>query len=412
MKMNISRALSIALISTMIFTPTCFAVSDIQSKDPPVVTAERTANAIDISKATIRITGGTEYTGSPLIPDMTVKIDGKTLTVNKDYEVNAQNNINVGTASIFVTGKVEYTDTVKKSWSIKPVFGTPWKTDLKAWGDIKKQDIADSRFRVNYHGEDFSLIPDIGDPQMPFLSNNISKMKWDTELGSRIVEVHNGSSLFTGKAGQGPSNLRQYILDQELLETIVAVPEKMFYNTGIGTYLWILSNKKEQRRKGKVQLIDATSFKAPLRKNLVEKNCAVTPEIRKYLTYDETDRRYSKIFDNSEFGYWEVPVYQQQVDENGVPMTDKHGKPVQDKAAGTDKEHAPFTYEGGIEAFIENEVRPYAPNVFIKLGTEKSATSYHSPSISISPLSFAAWRRSVPTSVLRNVKPTACWMKF
>ncbi len=257
-----------------------------------------------------------------------------------------------------------------------PPFGTPWKTDLKAWGDIKKQDITDSRFRVNYHGEDFSLIPDIGDPQMLFLANNISKMKWDTELGSRIVEVHNGSSLFTGKAGQGPSNLRQYILEQDLLEAIVAVPEKMFYNTGIGTYLWILSNKKEQRRKGKVQLIDATSFKAPLRKNLGEKNCAVTPEIRKqiidlYLAYDEADSRYSKVFNNSEFGYWEVPVYQQQVDENGVPMTDKHGKPVLDKAAGTDKEQIPFTYEGGIESFIENEVRPYAPNAFIKPGTEK-----------------------------------------
>lgn len=105
-----------------------------------------------------------------------------------------------------------------------PPFGTPWKTDLKAWGDIKKQDIADSRFRVNYHGEDFSLIPDIGDPQMLFLANNISKMKWDTELGSRIVEVHNGSSLFTGKAGQGPSNLRQYILEQDLLEATTSFP--------------------------------------------------------------------------------------------------------------------------------------------------------------------------------------------
>ena len=121
-----------------------------------------------------------------------------------------------------------------------PPFGTPWKTDLKAWGDIKKDEITDTRFRVNYKGEDFSLIPDIGDPQMLFLANNISKMKKNTALGSRIVEVHNGSSLFTGKAGQGPSNLRQYILEQDLLEAIVAVPEKMFYNTGIGTYIWIV----------------------------------------------------------------------------------------------------------------------------------------------------------------------------
>ena len=194
-----------------------------------------------------------------------------------------------------------------------PPFGTPWKTDLVKWGNIKKDDIADTRFRVNYNGEDFSLIPDIGDPQMLFLANNISKMKKETDFGSRIVEVHNGSSLFTGKAGQGPSNLRQYIIEQDLLEAVVALPEKMFYNTGIGTYLWILTNKKEKNRKGKVQLIDATSFKSPLRKNLGEKNCEISPEIRNqildlYLAFDEADEQYSKIFDNREFGYWSVTV--------------------------------------------------------------------------------------------------------
>lgn len=254
-----------------------------------------------------------------------------------------------------------------------PPFGTPWKTDLKAWGDIKKDDITDSRFRINYNGGDFKLLPDIGDPQMLFLANNISKMKKDTVLGSRIVEVHNGSSLFTGKAGQGPSNLRRYILEQDLLEAIVAVPEKMFYNTGIGTYIWILANKKEERRKGKVQLIDATSFKKPLRKNLGEKNCEIDKSIREqildlYLAFDKADEQYSKIFQNSEFGYWEVPVYTPQYDENGQPVLDKKGKPVK---ANTDKEIVPFTYDGGIEAFIENEVKPYAPDAFIKPGTEK-----------------------------------------
>lgn len=254
-----------------------------------------------------------------------------------------------------------------------PPFGTPWKTDLKAWGDIKKEDITDSRFVVSYNGQNFSLIPDIGDPQMLFLANNISKMKRDTLLGTRIVEVHNGSSLFTGKAGQGPSNLRQYILENDLLECIVAVPEKMFYNTGIGTYLWVLSNKKEERRRGKVQLIDATSFKKPLRKNLGEKNCEVTEEIRRqilelYMAFDAADPKYSKVFDNSEFGYWEVPVYTPQLDENGQPIVDKKGRPVK---PNTDKEQIPFTYEGGIEAFIENEVKPYAPLAYIKSGTEK-----------------------------------------
>ena len=254
-----------------------------------------------------------------------------------------------------------------------PPFGTPWKTDLKAWGDIKKEDIADSRFVVSYKGQNFSLIPDIGDPQMLFLANNVSKMKKDTLLGTRIVEVHNGSSLFTGKAGQGPSNLRQYIIENDWLECIVAVPEKMFYNTGIGTYLWVVTNKKEARRKGKVQLIDATSFKKPLRKNLGEKNCEVTEEIRKrilelYMAFDAADPQYSKVFDNSEFGYWEVPVYTPQLDENGQPLVDKKGRPVK---PNTDKEQVPFSYEGGIEAFIENEVKPYAPLAFIKPGTEK-----------------------------------------
>ena len=254
-----------------------------------------------------------------------------------------------------------------------PPFGTPWKTDLKAWGDIKKEDIADSRFVVSFQGEQLSLVPDIGDPQMLFLANNISKMKKDTVLGTRIVEVHNGSSLFTGKAGQGPSNLRQYILEQDLLECIVAVPEKMFYNTGIGTYLWVLANKKEERRKGKVQLIDATSFKKPLRKNLGEKNCEVTEEIRRqildlYMAFEEADPKYSKVFQCSEFGYWEVPVYTPQLDENGKPIVDKKGKPVKPAA---DKEQVPFSYEGGIDAFIENEVKPYNPLAFTKPGTEK-----------------------------------------
>lgn len=254
-----------------------------------------------------------------------------------------------------------------------PPFGTPWKTDLKAWGDIKKENIADSRFVVSYQGKVLSLVPDIGDPQMLFLANNISKMKRDTPLGTRIVEVHNGSSLFTGKAGQGPSNLRRYILEQDLLECIVALPEKMFYNTGIGTYLWVLSNKKEARRRGKVQLIDATSFKKPLRKNLGEKNCEVTEEIRNqilalYIAFDSADPKYSKVFPNSEFGYWEVPVYTPRLDENGQPIVDKKGKPVK---PDSDKEQVPFSYEGGIAAFIENEVKPYAPLAYIVPGTEK-----------------------------------------
>ena len=195
-----------------------------------------------------------------------------------------------------------------------PPFGTPWKTDLKAWGDIKKTDITDGRFIVYYDGNpEYSMIPDIDDPQMLFLANNISKMKTDTELGSRIVEVHNGSSLYAGNAGQGPSNLRRYIIEQDLLEAIVALPENMFYNTAIGTYLWILSNKKPKERKGYVQLIDAVEMKSTIRKNIGDKSCVITPEFREkilalYLAFKEADERFSKVFENSEFGYWSVDI--------------------------------------------------------------------------------------------------------
>lgn len=195
-----------------------------------------------------------------------------------------------------------------------PPFGTSWKAELKAWGDIKKDDITDPRFLIAYDDNpEYSLIPDIDDPQMLFLANNISKMKQHTELGSRIVEVHNGSSLFTGNAGSGASNLRRYIIENDLLEAIVALPENMFYNTGIGTFLWVVTNNKEENRKGKVQLIDASSLKGHLRKNIGEKSREITSEIRKqilgyYLEYDNADPQYSRVFTNEEFGYYAVDI--------------------------------------------------------------------------------------------------------
>lgn len=157
------------------------------------------------------------------------------------------------------------------------------------------------------------MLPDIGDPQMLFLANNISKMKQKTSLGSRIIEVHNSSSLFNGNAGSGTSNLRRYIIENDLLEAIVALPEKMFYNTDIGTFLWIVTNKKEEKRKGKVQLIDATTMKSSLKKNIGEKNSEITPDIRRrileiYFAFDEADPKYSKVFENTEFGYYAVDV--------------------------------------------------------------------------------------------------------
>ncbi|MBR6833150.1 MAG: SAM-dependent DNA methyltransferase [Fibrobacter sp.] len=258
-----------------------------------------------------------------------------------------------------------------------PPFGTAWKEDLKNWGISDKKEITDSRFVLS---DNINFVPDIGDPQMLFLANNVSRMK-ETELGTRIVEVHNGSSLFTGDAGTGNSNLRKYIIENDMLEAIVAMPEKDFYNTGIGTYIWIVTNRKEKRRKGKVQLIDATAIKTPLRKNLGEKNCETNEAdrakiLKLLMDFKETEQ--SKIFDNSEFGYWSVPLMKPVLDENGKPVKDKKGN-VKYKASRNETEQIPMNYPGGIEGFYENEVKPYTPDVIFgepAVGYELSFTKY------------------------------------
>lgn len=263
-----------------------------------------------------------------------------------------------------------------------PPYGKTWKTDEEKLGG--KKGITDPRFVISFKDEpEYKMLPRVSDGQMLFLANNIAKMKQNTKLGSRIAEVHNGSSLFTGDAGQGESNLRRYIIESDYLEAIIALPENMFYNTPILTYIWVLSNRKENRRKGKVQLIDATSLKSALRKNLGNKNCELTPVIRKqiidiFLNFEENE--YSKIFDNEEFGYYKVTVERPMRDENGKIITDKKGKPKADKEL-RDTEQIPLNYEGGIEKFLKEEVLSYAPDAWIdksktQIGYEISFTKY------------------------------------
>lgn len=311
-----------------------------------------------------------------------------------------------------------------------PPYGKSWKTDADKLGG--KNEILDTRFNTYLPGgELLKMIPRTSDGQLLFLLNNVSKMKTDTELGSRIIEVHNGSSLFTGDAGSGESNARRYLIESDLVEAIIALPDNMFYNTGIGTYIWVLSNKKEARRKGKIQLIDATQMKSPLRKNMGNKNCEFTPDIRKeiiriFLDMEESD--VSMIFDNSEFGYWNVtvdrPLRLRVFPEREIPEKDEKGKvlfkkhtelldvrqavqeaaktapfddwdafakatklkktqlkkirpyitetdPDAKEVAGEanpelrDTENIPFQYEGGIHTFIEKEVLPYAPDAYV-----------------------------------------------
>ncbi|MFO0796357.1 MAG: class I SAM-dependent DNA methyltransferase [Gemmataceae bacterium] len=157
-----------------------------------------------------------------------------------------------------------------------PPYGKSWKKDLEAMGG--KDGMRDPRFRVTHAGEELSLVTRSSDGQLLFLANLVSKMNGKTPLGSRIAEVHNGSSLFTGDAGQGESNIRRWVIENDWLEAIVALPLNMFYNTGIATYVWVLSNRKAAHRRGKVQLIDATQWFRPLRKNLGKKNCELSPD--------------------------------------------------------------------------------------------------------------------------------------
>lgn len=311
-----------------------------------------------------------------------------------------------------------------------PPYGKSWKTDADKLGG--KDEILDLRFNAyTDDGEELKMIPRSSDGQLLFLLNNVAKMKTDTELGSRIIEVHNGSSLFTGDAGTGESNARRYMIERDLVEAIIALPDNMFYNTGIGTFIWVLSNRKEERRKGKIQLIDATKMKSPLRKNMGKKNCEFTADIRKeiiriFLTMEESE--VSKIFDNQEFGYWNVtvdrPLRLRILPDREVPAENEKGKllfrksselaevrsavkaametaPLDDwdafakatklkkgqlkkirpfitktdpeakEVAGEadpelrDTEHIPFQYEGGIDAFLKKEVLPYAPDAYV-----------------------------------------------
>ena len=311
-----------------------------------------------------------------------------------------------------------------------PPYGKSWKTDLERMGG--KSGLWDMRFIVEHADDpDYSLVTRSSDGQMLFLANMLSKMKQNTPLGSRIAEVHNGSSLFTGDAGQGESNIRRWIIENDWLEAIVALPLNMFYNTGIATYIWVLSNRKAEHRRGKVQLIDATQRFQPLRKNLGSKNCELSSEdVQRicdvFLAFEESEE--SKIFPNEAFGYWKVtverPLRLEGIDperaykareikvlkescersETAPPVIKRvhrrgtqpdplrglfvatvNGKPavVEYEADRElrDTEQIPLTEQGGIEAFLRREVLPYAPDAWyvpssVKVGYEISFTRH------------------------------------
>jgi len=311
-----------------------------------------------------------------------------------------------------------------------PPYGKSWKSDLDRMGG--KGGVKDPRFVINHDGDgDYSLLTRSSDGQMLFLANMLSKMKRNTPLGSRIAEVHNGSSLFTGDAGQGESNIRRWIIESDWLEAIVALPLNMFYNTGIATYVWVLSNRKPGHRKGRVQLIDATQWFRPLRKNLGKKNCELSDEditriCETFLSFEESE--HSRVFANAAFGYSKVtverplrlkgidpcriyaakeirelkesaerdesaPAVLKKIHKHGVEPDPLHGlfaasidgKPCvveyEPDSDLRDTEQVPLLEEGGIEAFLRREVLPYAADAWydsssVRTGYEISFTRY------------------------------------
>src|SRR5690606_629242 len=214
-----------------------------------------------------------------------------------------------------------------------PQYGTTWKQNIENInvGIAKKISIVDKRFNLpikNFKGEleETCLTSRSNDGQLMFMLHMLSKMKDPKDGGSRIASVHNGSALFTGDAGSSESGIRQYILENDLLECIIQLPNDMFYNTGITTYIWLLTNVKEEKRKGKVQLINASSegFFKKMRKNLGDKRVEFKPEhiqmIQEiYFSFEENE--YSKIFDNEDFGFYQVTVHQPERDEKGNIIT-------------------------------------------------------------------------------------------
>lgn len=249
-----------------------------------------------------------------------------------------------------------------------PPFGREWKNEkTKVEAEAKR----------GFAGRFGAGLPAASDGQMLFLMTAVSKMKEPAQGGSRIAIIHNGSPLFTGDAGSGPSNIRKYILENDLLEAIIALPNDIFYNTGIATYIWVLSNKKAgTKREGRVQLINANGLFEKRRKALGNKRndipeSAIEEITRLYGDFRETE--ISKIFDNEDFGYTKITVERPLLDEKGEPVL-KKGKKQPDSSL-RDTESVPLKED--IDEYFRREVLPFAPDAWID--EKKSVVGYEIP---------------------------------
>lgn len=249
-----------------------------------------------------------------------------------------------------------------------PPFGREWKNEKAKVGAEAKRGFA-GRFGAG--------LPAASDGQMLFLMTAISKMKEPEKGGSRIAIIHNGSPLFTGDAGSGPSNIRKYILENDLLEATIALPNDIFYNTGIATYIWVLSNKKAgTKREGRVQLINANGLLEKRRKALGNKRNDIPESAIEEITRlygDFRENEISKIFDNEDFGYTKITVERPLRDESGELVL-KSGKKQADSSL-RDTENVPLKED--IDEYFKREVLPFAPDAWID--KKKSVVGYEIP---------------------------------
>jgi type I restriction enzyme M protein len=310
-----------------------------------------------------------------LNPDARLEVFGQEINAESyaicksDMLIKGQNPANVALANSlsddrFSANKFDYMLT-------NPPFGVEWKK-------VEKQ-VTDEHEKFGFAGRFGAGLPRISDGSLLFLLHLISKMK-DDNGGSRIGIVLNGSPLFSGGAGSGESNIRKWIIENDMLEAIIALPDQLFYNTGIFTYLWFVTNKKDKKRKGKIQLINAVDMFEKMTKSLGNKRNVISDKQIDEITriYGEfSEGELCKIFDNTDFGYSRI-VVERPLLENGNVVLDKKGKPKAD-ASLRDSEDVPL--KDNVDEYFKREVLPHVPDAWIdhpktKIGYEINFTRY------------------------------------
>ena len=318
------------------------------------------------------LTVGKEWVHNNINKDISVNLFGQELNettysiCKSDFLITDENPNNIKLGSSLSQDGFPETDRRFDYMITNPPFGVSWKSEKSF---IEDESQRGGRFNVG--------TPRVSDGSLLFLQHMISKMETQ---GSRIGVVFNGSPLFTGDSGSGESEIRKWIIENDWLESVVSLPDQLFFNTGISTYIWIVTNKKNPKRKGKVQLIDGSSFYKSMKKSLGSKRKFIDDSQREQLlqTYQNfEENEHSKIFDNEFFGYTKITIEQPKV-EDGEVVRDKKGNPKPDSKL-RDYERVPLSED--IEEYFNREVEPHLPNSWIdfdksKEGYEINFTKY------------------------------------